>query len=477
MRFSRKEREQAQKNWRMWKKGKQWLCGAALFFTVVSSPGMLVLADEVNAGDSTEVIAGEETPPLSEESTENEVEGATEEDGTSSAEVIVSNQQEENITENNETKIDEGKKERPKRYWVFTGSKAIKDIFPDPKLAAEVARVKNKTVDSVITQNELRIGRLDLNGKGITNLSGIEYLLALNTIDISNLSVDISPLSAVETLTTITADNCEISDLSPLAGLVKLSTLSFNNNQISDLSPLAGLADLARLEFNNNQISDLSPLAALPRPKLSTLKFNNNQISDLSPLAGLSRIQFVELNNNQISDIRPIVSNSNRISTLNLNYNQISDISSLAGKTQYKYVNMANNQISDPSPLAALRESVDTSGYLIDLVGQRITLPTKKWSNLISTPHIVKGFTGNLYGSINISNEGRHEDGEVKWTGLLNVNQEVTYSWNNTDYTPSTGTIAERGIAFTGTVTLGIEPFEVKILVDTDGNSQTTSDQ
>ncbi|MBC1904688.1 KxYKxGKxW signal peptide domain-containing protein [Listeria innocua] len=31
------------KNWRMWKKGKQWLCGAALFFTVVSSPGMLVM--------------------------------------------------------------------------------------------------------------------------------------------------------------------------------------------------------------------------------------------------------------------------------------------------------------------------------------------------------------------------------------------------------------------------------------------------
>ncbi|MBC2262824.1 KxYKxGKxW signal peptide domain-containing protein, partial [Listeria sp. FSL L7-0091] len=117
MRFSRRAREQKQKNWRMWKKGKQWLCGAALFFTVVASPGMLVLADEVNAGNSTEVTAGEVETPLPEQSTETEVEEEVAEEGeTTSAEASASSQQEENTPStagNNETKAVEGKKERP----------------------------------------------------------------------------------------------------------------------------------------------------------------------------------------------------------------------------------------------------------------------------------------------------------------------------------------------------------------------------
>ncbi|TYV02526.1 KxYKxGKxW signal peptide domain-containing protein [Listeria monocytogenes] len=117
MRFSRKESEQKQKNWRMWKKGKQWLCGAALFFTVISSPGMIVLADEVNAGNSTAVTAGEVETPIPEEATENEVEEVTEEDETSSTEAVAPSQQEENTpnaAENNEAKTVEGKKERRK---------------------------------------------------------------------------------------------------------------------------------------------------------------------------------------------------------------------------------------------------------------------------------------------------------------------------------------------------------------------------
>ncbi|EHK4067818.1 internalin N-terminal domain-containing protein, partial [Listeria monocytogenes] len=141
MRFSRKAREQKQKNWRMWKKGKQWLCGAALFFTVVSSPGMLVLADEVNAGNSTAVTAGEVEAPLPEESTENEVEEITEEDETSSTEVVAPSQQEENTPStaaNNGTKMVEGKKERPKQGRLITTPTAISDIFPDAALAEMV---------------------------------------------------------------------------------------------------------------------------------------------------------------------------------------------------------------------------------------------------------------------------------------------------------------------------------------------------
>ncbi|HBC0574144.1 TPA: KxYKxGKxW signal peptide domain-containing protein, partial [Listeria monocytogenes] len=42
MSYLRKGRQQ--KNWRMWKKGKQWICGSALFLTVMSFSTEEILA-------------------------------------------------------------------------------------------------------------------------------------------------------------------------------------------------------------------------------------------------------------------------------------------------------------------------------------------------------------------------------------------------------------------------------------------------
>ncbi|EBF5152536.1 hypothetical protein FH008_15565, partial [Listeria monocytogenes] len=192
MRFTRKAREQKQKNWRMWKKGKQWLCGAALFFTVISSPGMLVLADEVNGGNSTAITAGEVETSLPEGSTENEVEEVTEEDETSSTEAVAPSQQEENTPStagnNNETKAVEGKKERPKQGRIITLPTAISDIFPDAKLA-EVMRVQlgKDTVTDTVTQSDLD-GIVDLEytlaNKQITNISGMEHLVNLTNLQL-----------------------------------------------------------------------------------------------------------------------------------------------------------------------------------------------------------------------------------------------------------------------------------------------------
>ncbi|MBC2262809.1 KxYKxGKxW signal peptide domain-containing protein, partial [Listeria sp. FSL L7-0091] len=246
MRFSRKAREQKQKNWRMWKKGKQWLCGAALFFTVVSSPGMLVLADEVNAGNSTEVTAGEVETPLPEESTENEAE----EDETSSTEAVTPSQQEENTpsTANNETKSVEEKKQRPKQGRVITEATAISNIFPDANLAEAVrAQLYKGSVDDLVTQSNLD-GLTQLNNvsnKNISDLSGIEHLTNLTSLYLNNNAIsDISALSGLTSLTTLQLNNNAISDISALSGLTSLTTLQLNNNAISDISALSGLTSL-----------------------------------------------------------------------------------------------------------------------------------------------------------------------------------------------------------------------------------------
>ncbi|WP_185561955.1 leucine-rich repeat domain-containing protein, partial [Listeria innocua] len=471
MRFSRKERERAQKNWRMWKKGKQWICGAALFFTVVSSPGMLVLADEVNSGDATEVTAGEEAPPLPEESTENEMEGAAEEGGMPSSEVAVPEQREENTTKNNETKAVEGKKERPKQGRLITSPTAINVVFPDAKLA-EVIRVKlgKASVSNTVTQNDLNsILTLSANGKGIANISGMEHLINLTDLQLrSNHQIsDISTLSGLTNLISLQLEGNQLGDISALSGLTNLTRLHLDYNQISDISALSGLTNLTRLQLDHNQISDINAVSELMN--LTSLNLSSNQIRDISAVSGLTNLENLVFEETQISDISALSGLTNLI-FLDACKNQISDISVLSGLTNLQRLYMEENQISDIS-------SLDESQVIdIRLMGQEITLSGITWSNPLELPVTVKDTEySDAIIPRSISNDGQFADGVITWNGLLNNSQELSYSWFSDNTTSGVGSKY-----FSGRVTIQMDPAPVtavKILVDSDGNSQTTEDQ
>ncbi|EBF5204860.1 hypothetical protein FH000_15210, partial [Listeria monocytogenes] len=429
MRFTRKAREQKQKNWRMWKKGKQWLCGAALFFTVVSSPGMLVLADEVNDGNSTVITAGEVETPLPEEATENEVEEVTEGDETSSTEAVDPSQQEENTPStaaNNETKAVEGKKERPKQGRIITQAMAISDIFPDANLAEAMrVRLGKGAVTDTVTQSDLD-GIIDMNdnffsNKHIANISGIEHL-------------------------------------------VNLTALNLGSNEISDISALSGLSNLTELYLWDNQISDISALSGLSN--LEMLYLDYNQISDISELSGLMNLGFLSINSNQLNDISPLSSLSN-LTELALVDNQISDISELSGLMNLQKIRIDNNQISDISILSNL---MDNGSLLsIEARAQSVNLPEINWSTSLEMPVAVKSTDGEITPT-SISNNGQCVDGIITWTELSNTDQNVTYSW-------MVGGHWSLPVNFSGTATTRVTPVAVRILVDEDGNSQTTGDQ
>ncbi|MBC2137539.1 KxYKxGKxW signal peptide domain-containing protein, partial [Listeria innocua] len=402
MRFTRKAREQKQKNWRMWKKGKQWLCGAALFFTVVSSPGMLVLADEVNDGNSTAITAGEVETPLPEEATENEVEEVTEEDETSSTEAVAPSQQEENTLStaaNNETKAVEGKKERPKQGRIITQPTAISDIFPDAKLAAEIVANLNSvglsvTSSSLVTQSDLDLltyvhlygelgdGNAILEQESSIDFSGIEHLRNLGFLGIDEYGV-----------------SGGWSEITTLPNLIELQFIDCWNIEEQDLSQLTNLPSLTKLGIYNTY----------------------------EELMGLS------------------------------------DVSQLATLTNLTELVLYDNQIKDISPLAVL---TNTKIYAMN---QKI-IETIKWTPSVERPNEIKGITGLLETPSSISNGGEYQDTTIKWEGLLNEEQEVSYAWQDIQ-------VSKSDIFFSGNVTVRIEPANVKIMVDSDGNSQTTGDQ
>ncbi|MBC2137714.1 leucine-rich repeat domain-containing protein, partial [Listeria innocua] len=236
--------------------------------------------------------------------------------------------------------------------------------------------------------------------------------------------------------------------------------LSLNNNQISDVSSLPTLPTLTTLSLNNNQISDVSSLPTLPT--LTTLSLDNNQISDVSGLSTLPTLTSLSLNRNQISDVSSLPSLP-ILRALSLDNNQISDVSVLPSLPALTVLSINTNQISDISSLVGLTNTTIYARY------QMITLPAKKWSLPLRITNIVKGVTGNLLNPSSISNNGQYINDTVIWADLANTNQ-VTYSWEDIG-------VSRGNVAFNGVATTRITPASVKILVDSDGDSQTTGDQ
>ena len=270
--------------------------------------------------------------------------------------------------------------------------------IPDPNLRAVIASALGKVPSDTITALDMAtLKRLELDNKGITDLTGLEFAINLNWLDLSKNNItdlspitsliklnelrfnwnpvsDISPLKGLKNLTGLWfEENRQVSDVSPLAGLINLERLHFSSTLISDLSPLKGLTNLTALEYNwmrapdlsilvglvnlewfrswGTGISDLSPLMGLT--KLVDLDICGGDISDLTPLASLTGLKSLEMYDHEISDLSPLA-NLTGLTHLRMRTNNISDISPLAELTHLKSLFLKENEISDISPLAGL---------------------------------------------------------------------------------------------------------------------------
>jgi len=153
--------------------------------------------------------------------------------------------------------------------------------FPDANLEVAIREAINKPEGPIYTSDLEPLTELDARGKGISDLTGLEYCISLRLIDLGGNN---------------------ISDISALAGLTNLDWLALKNNNISDISPLAGLSRLQNLFCVGNNISDISALAGLTN--LRELDLDNMHISDISALeenSGLSEGVNVSLQNNPLS--------------------------------------------------------------------------------------------------------------------------------------------------------------------------------
>ena len=152
--------------------------------------------------------------------------------------------------------------------------------IPDLNLKQTIREALQLPEGTPITQQGLlQLRRLKATDIGITNLTGLEYAINLDRLDLGGN---------------------QIRDIRPLAGLIALSHLSLWNNQVEDISPLANLINLISLTLTRNKVIDLTPLANLPN--LQYLYIRRNLATDFSSLQNLNLIEFEY---DEICDVPP----------------------------------------------------------------------------------------------------------------------------------------------------------------------------
>ena len=121
---------------------------------------------------------------------------------------------------------------------------------------------------------------------GLYDISGLQYATGIQNLSIYYTSV--SNLNGIQYLTNLKTFYCydnfsKISDISYLSNLTKLETVSLKGQNISSIPDLSKLTQLSSLNLSNNNIADLSPLEKIiidDDTSLTSLNLANNLIEE-----------------------------------------------------------------------------------------------------------------------------------------------------------------------------------------------------
>ncbi len=220
----------------------------------------------------------------------------------------------------------------------------------DPVLEMELRRMMGIKTGDIMVRDALKMTRLTLKEKGITNIGGLENFANLRVLDIQfNKINDLSPLSGLQGLEVLYAQNNRITSVEPVKNLKRLDTLNINYNQVQDLSPLRNMHSLRRIDLFVNPVSDITPLSGLV--ELHELSFYKNPFTDLEPLRNLTNLTHCCLIELDIKTIEPFRLMT-KMESINLDATKIDDISIMANMPELNYVSLQATNVSDLTPLA-----------------------------------------------------------------------------------------------------------------------------
>ena len=286
---------------------------------------------------------------------------------------------------------------------IITDDTVSEENFPDPNFRDFVSKEYDTEIwesdqgpyehrDNVIKQAELAaVTKMDLSGKGIKDLKGIELFpnleqLIVNDNQLTSLNVRRNP-----NLTMLRVNNNQLEslDVSNNTNLIdfrvsnnqlksldvskngKLKTLYVSNNQLESLD-VSNNTELTILAVDNNQLKDLDVNS---NTGLKNLDVSNNQLKKLD-VSNNTKLTYLDINNDQLTDLD--VSNNTELTYLDVSGNQLKSLD-LEKNTKLSELSIYNNQLTNVDvrkvpTLSELAQSVvehktDYDEYRIDEKG------------------------------------------------------------------------------------------------------------
>ena len=159
---------------------------------------------------------------------------------------------------------------------------------------------------------------LNIEGKNLTDISGIEYFTNLTSLECGNNQLTALP---VENLTQLTSLDCFGNQLTalPVEKLTQLTTLSCGNNQLTAM-PVEKLSQLAVLYCSYNQLTSL-PVGNLT--ELTVLNCDNNQLTEL-PVGDLTLLEQLNCGTNLLTELD--IEKLTQLKNLYCNNNQLTEL-------------------------------------------------------------------------------------------------------------------------------------------------------
>ena len=134
--------------------------------------------------------------------------------------------------------------------------------------------------------------------------------------------------------------------------------LDVSGNQITDLAPLSGMEELVNLKADDNQLTSLEALVSCK--SLQTISVSRNQLETLSGLEQALRLTSLKADENKIFELNGI-ENCTLLSTVSIDGNAVADLSVLAkSREKLTYLSFRDNLVTDLSPLTRYEFTEET---------------------------------------------------------------------------------------------------------------------
>lgn len=233
------------------------------------------------------------------------------------------------------------------------------DLFENPELAFEEAKRRIAKVRAG-GGTELALGQPLISfsnkkqGKALRHLQRLPPEIAelhqLRRLELSGCPIsDLSPISALKSLTTLYLDRTNIADLTPLDGLAELENLSAEHTLILSLSPLESLKKIKNLQLRGVPTLDFSALRNLSA--LQLLALDQCAITDLRCIQPLDNLRHLSLCDAPIESLDGIEALS-LLNTLSLRRTLISSLDPIGALGNVRELDLRQTNIASLAPIA-----------------------------------------------------------------------------------------------------------------------------